>query len=119
MRLKQQLRSHDLLARMGGDEFAVLLPMVRKPHTYRGDRSAIGTFLRRAVFYRRELLQGSASFGLCHLPEDGATKENLLAAADSAMYVTKNLRSNSPAMLWTRGRRVRRPKLRIKMPGIP
>jgi GGDEF domain-containing protein len=39
-----------------------------------------------------KLLQGSASFGYAIYPEDGATKESLLAAADSAMYVTKNLR---------------------------
>jgi GGDEF domain-containing protein len=36
------------------------------------------------------VLQGSASIGFALYPEDGATKDSLLTAADAAMYASKN-----------------------------
>ena len=94
-RLKKQLRSHDLLARLGGDEFAALLPMVR-------NRTRVEEIVRRLEYSLKEpfsiegnLLQGSASFGYSFYPEDGDTREGLLAAADSAMYAAKNLRKHA------------------------
>jgi diguanylate cyclase (GGDEF)-like protein len=96
-RMKKQLRSHDLLARLGGDEFAVLLPMVR-------DRTRIEEIALRLEHCFKEpfivdgnVLEGSASFGYSMYPEDGATKESLLSAADAAMYAAKNLRKQAAA----------------------
>ncbi len=96
-RLKQQLRSHDLLARLGGDEFAVLLPMVRS-------RTRVEEIVLRLEHSFKEpfaiegmLLQGSASFGYAIYPEDGATRESLLSAADSAMYLAKNFKKQAEA----------------------
>ena len=90
LRMKRQLRSHDMLARLGGDEFAVLLPDGAQPRRCRGDRSAPGTLLRRSVRPRRATFcNGSASFGIALYPEDGATKDSLLSAADAAMYAAK------------------------------
>jgi GGDEF domain-containing protein len=40
------------------------------------------------------LLHGEASIGFALYPEDGATKDSLLSAADSAMYVMKNNKKN-------------------------
>jgi diguanylate cyclase (GGDEF)-like protein len=94
-RMKKQLRSHDLLARLGGDEFAVLLPMVR-------DRTRIEEIALRLEHCFREpftvdgnVVEGSASFGYSMYPEDGATKESLLSAADAAMYAAKNFRKQA------------------------
>jgi GGDEF domain-containing protein len=36
------------------------------------------------------MLMGSASIGVAVYPEDGTTKDNLLNAADTAMYAVKN-----------------------------
>jgi diguanylate cyclase (GGDEF)-like protein len=88
--MKRQLRPHDTLSRLGGDEFAVLLPMVRN----RAEVEEIAQRLERSFdepFAFEELtLTGSASVGIALYPQDGATRDDLLNAADAAMYLVKN-----------------------------
>jgi diguanylate cyclase (GGDEF)-like protein len=90
LRMKSQLRSHDLLARLGGDEFAVLVPMIHN----RADADEIALRVERSfdapLAIEGFVLHGSASVGIALYPQDGATKDGLLNAADAAMYETKN-----------------------------
>ena len=90
LRLKRQLRTHDRLARLGGDEFAALVPVVRS----RAEVEEIAQRLERSFdepFVLEELtLTGSASVGIALYPDDGATRDDLLNAADAAMYIIKN-----------------------------
>jgi diguanylate cyclase (GGDEF)-like protein len=94
-RMKQQLRAHDLLARLGGDEFAVLLPMVHS----RADIEDVVQRLERGfdAFFSLDghLLHGSASIGIALYPEDGTTGDQLLNAADAAMYAIKAAKHSS------------------------
>jgi len=90
LRLKQQLRPCDLLARLGGDEFAVLLPAVR-------NRAGVDEVVRRLELcfsdpfvLEGHSLHGTASFGIALYPEDSTTADDLLNAADAAMYAAKN-----------------------------
>jgi len=90
-RMKQQLRSHDLLARMGGDEFAVLVPEIP-------GISGIEEISQRlehcfdAPFYVNGIaIQGSASIGFALYPMDGQTRDSLMSTADAAMYAMKHL----------------------------
>ena len=89
-RMKQQLRAHDRLARLGGDEFAALVSMPRG----RAGVEEIAQRLERcfdAPFdIEGNLIRGAASFGMALYPEDGATRETLLSAADTAMYAVKH-----------------------------
>jgi diguanylate cyclase (GGDEF)-like protein len=89
-RMKQQLRSHDLLARLGGDEFAVLLPMVRNRAGVEEIAQRLEHCFSDPFVFEGHILQGAASFGTALYPEDSATGEGLLSAADSAMYRAKN-----------------------------
>jgi len=43
------------------------------------------------------VLHGSASVGIALYPEDGATRDSLLSAADADMYVAKHTRHSRPA----------------------
>ena len=96
-RMKQQLRSHDLLARLGGDEFAVLLPMVRNRERIEEIALRLEHCFKEPFSIDENLIQGSASFGYSIYPQDGATKDSLLSAADAAMYAAKNLRKEFAA----------------------
>jgi diguanylate cyclase (GGDEF)-like protein len=99
LRMKRQLRSDDQLARLGGDEFAVLVPTVRG----RADVEEIALRLERCFdepyAIEGNVLQGSASVGIALYPQDGATKDSLLNAADAAMYAEKNSKRHIGEML--------------------
>jgi diguanylate cyclase (GGDEF)-like protein len=88
-RMKLQLRNGDVLARIGGDEFIALVPILRS----HADAEEIAVRLERCFDEPFDLeglrLQGSASVGLAVYPEDGASKEELQRSADAAMYANK------------------------------
>jgi diguanylate cyclase (GGDEF)-like protein len=88
--IQRSVRHTDLAARMGGDEFVVVLAGI-------GDRTEavrIATLLMDAIgepalFNGREVRVG-ASFGISVFPADGANTEALLKAADENMYKAKS-----------------------------
>lgn len=85
-RMQLQLRSEDFLARIGGDEFIVLVTTLIS----RTEAEEIIFRLNRCFDQPFQLeghvLLGSASFGLALYPEDGLTSEVLQRTADAAMY---------------------------------
>jgi diguanylate cyclase (GGDEF)-like protein len=94
-RLKLQLRSHDLLARLGGDEFAVLLPLVSSRARVEEIALRLEHCFSEPFVLEEQTLQGAASFGIALYPEDSATGDGLLNAADAAMYAIKNSRKHA------------------------
>jgi len=86
-RMAHQLRAVDVLARLGGDEFAILIPAIHS----RADVKDVAARLERCFdepfAVEGYLLKGTASIGIATYPEDGATKDSILTAADADMYV--------------------------------
>jgi len=89
VRMKHQLRPGDTLARLGGDEFAVLVPDVRNRAAVMDVALRLDGCFKAAFRLGGPLISGTASIGIALYPEDGATKDGLLSAADAAMYMAK------------------------------
>ncbi len=89
-RLQAGLREIDTVARIGGDEFAIVLPDV--PSIRAATRLAEG--IRNRVAVPLELDNGyvdlRASFGMALYPSDALEADSLLHSADFAMYRAKN-----------------------------
>ena len=81
-------RRIDAAARMGGEEFALLLPETDEHGAY-----VIAERLRHAVrdAFAPDQLAITVSFGVAAYPNHGATGDQLLQAADQALYVAKEL----------------------------
>lgn len=93
--LTSLVRPTDLAARMGGDEFAVLLPQCAAEPAQR-----IGERIRDAaqligIDYQGRRLNIGASIGLVEIGHETATAAALLARADAACYDAKNAGRNA------------------------
>jgi diguanylate cyclase (GGDEF)-like protein len=89
-RMKCQLRSVDTLARIGGDEFAVLVPIVRNRADVEDIAERLEHCFEKPFVVEEMTLQGFASVGIALYPEDGKTRDSLLHTADTAMYSLKH-----------------------------
>ncbi|HEY0387691.1 MAG TPA: diguanylate cyclase [Gaiellales bacterium] len=84
--LSEALRETDAAFRIGGDEFALLLPETDEAEV-RAVIDRIATGLTDGADARFDRLQ--ASFGVAVYPRDGEDPEGLFRAADEAMYAAK------------------------------
>lgn len=89
-RMKRQLRPLDLLARIGGDEFAALVPKIHSRAEVEEIAERLRSCFEERFVIENYTLQGSASIGIALYPENGESKEALLNTADGAMYSLKN-----------------------------
>lgn len=94
-RLRAQLREIDLVARFGGDQFAMILP-----HTFPKGAVEVAERLRRNVAAWVFLasdgteLRLTASLGLCAYPQDGTAAPELVESAVSALRFAKAMGGN-------------------------
>jgi diguanylate cyclase (GGDEF)-like protein len=88
---KQELRGVDCAARFGGDEFALILPQA-----YAEGALIVAERLRARIEEIRIPGFGnlSASMGIATFPRDGASRSDLIVAADSALYSAKRTGRN-------------------------
>jgi diguanylate cyclase (GGDEF)-like protein len=89
--LKEQLRPTDIAARYGGEEFVVLLPGTRLE-----EAGATAERLRAgfSVLAEESGKGVSMSIGVATIPESGKSEEEVLAAADAALYEAKRTGRN-------------------------
>src|SRR5919106_484941 len=92
--LRQQCRALDVVGRLGGDEFLVILPMTKPAEAQ--------VFVARVQKSLREIEKTNPEFGSCTLsmgiaesPQHGTTVSSVLAAADNALYRAKRAGRNT------------------------
>ena len=88
-RLTKNVRHGDTVARMGGDEFVVVLDMVAQMREADAVARHIVAALAKAVTVQRHRASVTASIGVAFFPDNGLDVESLLKAADYGMYLAK------------------------------
>ena len=88
-RIQECLRSRDVLARIGGDEFVLLLPGLKGPEGAATVAQKISRVLSMPVLLDQMQVRVTASLGVALFPEHGRTVDELLRHADTAMYAAK------------------------------
>jgi len=89
-RLQKIVRASDTVARMGGDEFTVLLPNLEDPDNVSPVAQKILKNISEVYRVEGNEIYITASVGITIFPNDGQTVDELLKNADTAMYHAKN-----------------------------
>ncbi|WP_034355740.1 putative bifunctional diguanylate cyclase/phosphodiesterase [Deinococcus phoenicis] len=88
-RLRTQVRQSDTVARVGGDEFVILMPLVRDGQGAAHLADRLIAAVAEPVVLQAQAMYLTASIGVAFGPHDSPTPEGLIQAADIAMYQAK------------------------------
>jgi len=94
-RVRAAVRPADIVVRMGGDEFVVVLHRVNAPDEVAIASTRINEVLSAPVMIDGRALVATVSIGVSMFPRDGATMGELLKHSDTAMYQAKDLGRNN------------------------
>jgi len=95
LRIKAEIRETDTVARIGGDEFIIILSSL--PEVVIAERIASGLIeqIVQPIRVEKTEVVVSASIGISIYPENGSTAEELIRSADKAMYQIKRQGKNN------------------------
>jgi diguanylate cyclase (GGDEF)-like protein len=105
-RLGSVLRTSDTVARMGGDEFAVLLPATGQEGSAQIARALIEA-IKQPFTQDGHVVEIGLSIGAAIFPEHGEDADTLLRHADMAMYVAKRANGGCVAYALEHGEQTR------------
>ncbi len=93
-RLTSLLRAEDTVARIGGDEFVVLLPKVKDEQQLVATAEKVISELAQPFHIAGQTLLVGVSIGIALYPQHDDKPSNLIKLADDAMYVAKRIGRN-------------------------
>ena len=89
-RIEGALRSVDVVSRLGGDEFLVVLPDLESEQAPVAVAEKLLAVVSEPVTLEGQVLSVSPSIGIAVFPRDGTTADTLIRNADAAMYLAKD-----------------------------
>jgi len=87
--LSRELRENDMIGRIGGEEFAVLLPSSNAEQAARVAERMRAAVDQSLIHVRGQPLHFTASFGVAEFQPQELSLESLMARADAALYEAK------------------------------
>jgi len=93
--LVSNLREEDTVSRLGGDEFTILLPNVKKMEDLDVVAKKLLASINKRLTIGKHELYISLSMGIACYPNHGLTPDELIKNADTAMYKAKELGRNN------------------------
>lgn len=94
-RLQQCVRESDTVARLGGDEFVLVLASITELEMIEVIATRVVDLLSKPIMFNKHTCTIGASIGIAIYPQDGETKDDLLAKADATMYAVKQSGKNA------------------------
>mgnify|MGYP000302941661 CR=1 FL=1 len=94
-RLNSVIRTSDIVARFGGDEFVLILKNLRDQDYISNLADKVREVINTIFIIESKEIYASASIGIALYPQDGKTASELLKAADMAMYSAKDTGKNA------------------------
>lgn len=94
-RLQNTLRKEDTVARMGGDEYVILLPEIDSPQAAATVAQKINERLLKIFVIKKSTFYISVSIGISVYPYDGYAATSLIRKADEALYRAKRAGKNT------------------------
>jgi diguanylate cyclase (GGDEF)-like protein len=91
--IERKAGSGDVVTRIGGDEFGVVLPVNCDMLSARRLKAQFGTGISSSIGFAQHPIPITASIGTAIYPDDGATSGDLFRAADKSMYADKRGKS--------------------------
>jgi diguanylate cyclase (GGDEF)-like protein len=88
-RLREHVAGRGVVARMGGDEFAVLLPVESSPEPSAAEAADLAAVIEGGMTLGPLTLHARASIGVALAPSHGTDAQSLVRHADVAMYAAK------------------------------
>ncbi len=93
-RLRAITRESDTVSRQGGDEFVILAPEINEPVKLLELAEKLRNVISSPYEIQGHRLAVAVSIGIAIFPRDGDTVDDIMRAADSAMYRAKNAGHN-------------------------
>jgi diguanylate cyclase (GGDEF)-like protein len=88
-RIESALRYEDIITRLGGDEFCVVIPEIVSKEKTEEIAKRIFSQINQELIVEEKVLTLSISMGIAIFPDNGQTVDELIRQADHAMYAAK------------------------------